>query len=193
MKKYNLSSVLKVLFVLIAIAVGFLYATQARAGEVNLTCTLPTLNEDGSELVDLESIRFYESTVSGGPYTLIGETSNPPVCAFTVQRDPGTYYYVGTAVNSSGTASRNSGEASKEVLPSIPEPPTDLVTSGNLVAYAIQMSPDVINTYPVGTVPAGIPCDGGMSANGFNRVDVAFVTFAGQASAKVVVAECSAG
>ena len=161
------------------------------AGEITLTCTDPTLNEDGSELTDLAGVRIYESYVSGGPYNEVQDVAN---CAAIpiLNRADGTYYFVATAYNSANVESAYSNETSKTVT-TVPQPPSNLVADGNLVAYAIQMSPNVINTYAVGTVPAGTPCDPNMSANGFHRVPVSAVAFVGDAKAKVVVAECGSG
>ena len=65
------------------------FAPIAYAGSITLTCTAPTQNEDGTPLIDLAGIRFYEAQVAGGPYTLVADE---PVCATTFDRPPGTYY-----------------------------------------------------------------------------------------------------
>jgi fibronectin type 3 domain-containing protein len=68
----------------------------------------------------------YRGTVSGGPYTLI---TSPCITATTSYQDTtvvrgNTYYFVVTAVNTSGVESANSNQATA-VIPSI-NPPTNL-------------------------------------------------------------------
>lgn len=194
-KRHDAVKPFSVLTRLLAAIVPFvgalLVASPTFAGEITLTCTDPTQNEDGSELTDLAGVRIYESYVSGGPYNEVQDVAN---CAAIpiLNRADGTYYFVATAYNIAGVESAYSNETSKTVT-TAPQPPSNLVANGNLVAYAIQMSPNVINTYAVGTVPAGTPCDPNMSANGFHRVPVSAVDFIGDANAKVVVAECGSG
>jgi hypothetical protein len=163
--------------------------TPLLAGEITLSCTDPTLNDDGTPLTDFDGIKIYEGSLSGGPYVEVENVTN---CAAIpiLTRPPGEYFFVSTAYNTAQVESIFSNEATHIVPPVAPAPPTDLVTSGNLVAYAIQMSPDVINTYPVGTVSAGVTCNPNMSANGFYQVPTNEVAFVGGADAKVVVAEC---
>jgi len=185
---------MKTVITLIAITwVSMLFMPLAAADSIQLTCTLPTQNEDGSELTDLDGTRYYEANVTGGPYALVYDETDATLCGAYLERPPGEYFYVAAAYNESGIESVYSGEATKVVSSISPEPPTDLVTNGNLVAYAVQMSFDVVNTYPVGTVAAGVECDPDMSVNGFHRVPVSAVVFAGDADAKVAVAECGAG
>lgn len=167
-----------------------IFSTTAMAGTVELTCTKPTQNTDGTPLTDLAGIRFYESQVSGGPYTLILDT---PDCAASLVRTSGTYFYVATAYNEAGVESVYSGEASKAVVDT-PDPPTNLVVlAGNLAAYTYSQTADVIRTYQVGTVPEGTACDTTMSVNGLYRVDVSEVSFIGGAQATIAFAECGAG
>lgn len=173
----------------VAVLALTLFTTDSIAGEITLSCTDPTLNEDGTPLTDLEGIRILESNVSGGPYTLIEDV---PTCAAipVITRPAGTYYFVGRAYNTAGIESQNSGEASKVVGDTAPNPPTDLVANGNLVAYSISQSPNVFLTYPIGTVAAGAECDPDQSANGMYRVDIEDVTMPQGVQARVAFAEC---
>jgi len=166
------------------------------ADPVTLSCTLPTLNEDGSALTDLVGVRFYESQVSGGPYTLFADqlVADGPACDLVIDRPVGTYYFVATAYNTGGVESYYSGEASKTVpTATTPEPPTGLTVTGELVAYGISQSKDKLVTYPVGTVPLGTPCDSTMQVNGLYLVPVDTVEYAGTVRPAVVLAECSGG
>lgn len=106
-------------------AIFLLAAIPAFAGDVTLTCTDPTQNEDGSPLTDLAGIKVYEGSASGGPYTEVLDVAN---CAAipTIVRPPGTYYYVGTAYNTSNVESVYSNEATKTVPIPTPNPPSGL-------------------------------------------------------------------
>ncbi len=166
----------------------------ALGAEVNLTCTEPTQNEDGTPLTDLAGIRFYESSTPGGPYTQIGDEV---ACSLTVQRDPGTYYYVATAYNTSGVESQYSNEATKTVTASPPAPPTNLTADGNTVAYAIQQFEDGLTVYPVALVNETTDCDPnirvytGNFPGGLSLIPRSAVTFAGNANAYTVYAQCT--
>ena len=166
-----------------------LLSLQAQAGQINLTCTLPTENEDGSALTDLEGINFYEGP-SGGPYVLIATET---ACGTIFDRPTGTYFYVGTAFNTQGVESRYTNEVSV-VISDIPEPPTNLVVGpGNLVAYALSQTADIIVAYPVGTAPQGTQCNPAMRFNDKYVIPRAEVTWAGTVRPQVVFAECGAG
>ncbi len=167
-----------------------LVAAPVLAGAITLTCTAPTQNTDGTPLIDLEGIKFYESQTAGGSYTNTGESTT---CSFQLDRPAGTYYFVATAYNTAGIESAYSNEVQKIVPPSIPSPPSGLAVAGNLVAYGLQQSPDVVTTFPVGSVDSGTECDPTMSVNGKYRVPLAAVTYAGSVRPVVVFAECSGG
>lgn len=168
-----------------------LLPTVTQAGEITLTCTPPTMNEDGTTLTDLAGYRFYQSSTSGGPYTLIRDEPDETNCGHVITDvADGTYYFVATAYNVPGVESAYSGEASKTVT-TVPNPPGGLVASGNLVAYTIQQSPDVLLTYPIGTVMAGVWCDPDQSANGMYRVNIEDVTMPAGVEARVAFAECA--
>lgn len=168
-----------------------LWGACSWAGEVTLTCTDPTLNEDGTPLTDLQGVKIYESTIQGGPYVEILDVSGCAVIP-VLQRTEGTYYFVATAYNTQLVESAYSNEATKTVT-TVPNPPGNLVASGNLVAYSISQSPNVFLTYPIGTVTQGVPCDPNQTANGLYRVDIEYVTMPEGVSARVAFAECSDG
>ena len=166
------------------------FGSTANAGSITLSCTAPTQNEDGTPLTDLDGIRFYEALVAGGPYTLVADE---PVCATDLDRSAGTYYYVATAYNLAGIESAFSNEASKTILPPVPAPPENLVVElGNLVAYGLSQTPDVIRVYPIGTVPEGTVCDSTMRFNDKYRVPFDAVQWVGTARPIVVFAACGA-
>lgn len=162
------------------------------AGEVTLTCTDPANNDDGTPLTDLAGVRIYEANVTGGPYVQVEDVADCGSIPI-LTRPAGDYYFVSTAYNITGVESIYSNEATHTVPPVAPDPPSNLVADGNLVAYSISITKDIFNTYPVGTVPSGTPCDSNMSANGLYLVPYSAVEFAGGADATVVFAECGTG
>ena len=90
--------------------------TQGGQGSVTLSWTPPTQNEDGSALTDLAAYKFYYGTVPG-TYPNSIRVDNPRIATFVVEDlNPNTYYFVATAINSSGEESRFSNMAMKLVL-----------------------------------------------------------------------------
>jgi hypothetical protein len=178
-------------------ALLLLLPVSAVAGSATLTCTAPTLNEDGTPLTDLTSYRLYYSLTSGGPYTQ--ENGEFPItsCGFMFDRPAGgEYFFVATAVNSSGVESAYSGEATKVIAAdgTVPQPPGNLVVQpGQLLAYTYAQSLDAMSVYPVGAVPEGTLCDETTSFNGLYRVDVSEVMFVPDAQATIAFAACGSG
>jgi len=170
--------------------IALLFLLPVSAWAVDLTCTVPTENTDGSTLTDLADIKVYWGTTQGGPYDL-GSDSMGVDCQHTLNLPAGTYYFVATAINSAGVESDYSNEATRTVLPPQPQPPTNLaVTASNLTAYAISQTEDRLVTYPVGTVSEGTSCDASMTVNGKYLVPRSAVQWAGTVQPQVVVAEC---
>ncbi len=156
------------------------FATTAFAGEARITCTLPTENEDGSELTDLAGIRIYESTQSGGPYGRILDDPSgfDSSCDYVITGLPeGTHYFVGTAYNELRVESRYSDEASKEIIDTgvAPNAPADMaVTTSGVIAYTLSHGEDSFTLYQVGFVAEGATCDSSWSINGLYRVDTQY-------------------
>jgi len=89
---------------------------QNANGSITLSWTAPTQNEDGTALTNLAAYKFYYGT-SSGIYPDQVRVNNPGITSFVIENlPPATYYLVATAVNSSGTESRYSNEATKQVL-----------------------------------------------------------------------------
>jgi len=86
--------------------------------QITLTYTTPTKNSDGTPLTDLAQHKFYVSTTSGGPYTLVtGGTVNNTLTGVTLTfTDVGpltsyqTYCYVATSLNAGGSEGMYSNE-----------------------------------------------------------------------------------
>jgi hypothetical protein len=91
-------------------------SNEVSFGSVTLSWTPPTLNTDGSPLTDLASYKIYYGNESGDYHTTI-QINNNGMTEYVVEHlMPNTYYFVMTAINSSGAESIFSGEASKQVL-----------------------------------------------------------------------------
>lgn len=103
-------------------------ATTTPSVSVSLTCTAATTGTLAN------SFNFYRGTVSGGPYTLLGNSTTCSYSDTTVTWNT-TYYYVATGVNTSTCPSGNTCESAysnqaSAVTPvnPTPNPPTGLTT-----------------------------------------------------------------
>ncbi len=84
-------------------------------GSATLSWTPPTQNDDGSPLTDLAGYRIYWGTAQG-VYTNSAALTNPGITTYVVdQLTPATWYFVTTAVNSSGSESSYSNVGSKTI------------------------------------------------------------------------------
>ena len=161
-------------------------SVSVQAAPITLSCTLPTENTDSTPLTDLAGIRFYESQVTGGPYTQIADE---PGCTVDIDRPSGDWYFVATAYNDAGEESDYSNETLKNIS-SIPAPPTGLTVTGSLLAYGLSQTRDVLTTYPIGRVPLGTECDTSMQVNNMYQVPWAAVVWVGSARPEFIIAEC---
>jgi hypothetical protein len=95
---------------------GSVNVNQAGIDSVTLSWTPPTQNEDGSPLTDLAAYRIYYGNEPDNYPTSI-YLDNPGLVIYVVENlTPNTYYFVITAINSSGEESRYSGVAIRQVL-----------------------------------------------------------------------------
>ena len=78
-------------------------------GSVEISWTAPTMNTDGSALTDLTAYKIYYGTTQGNYDEEIG-IDNLGLTTYIVENlSPDTYYFVATAINSSGVESDHSG------------------------------------------------------------------------------------
>ena len=91
-----------------------LLTSPSFSAEANLSWTEPTQNEDGSPLTDLTSYEIHYGCTQSGVYGSV-EYLNAPATAYTVLGlpDNGACYFAAKAVNSEGTASAYSNEATR--------------------------------------------------------------------------------
>ncbi|MGI9203438.1 MAG: fibronectin type III domain-containing protein, partial [Woeseiaceae bacterium] len=88
---------------------------QAAPGSVTLTWTAPTLNTDGTTLVDLSAYRVHYGTESGS-YPNSIEISNAGITTYVIDNlNADTYYFVLTSLNSQDIESAFSNEASATI------------------------------------------------------------------------------
>jgi len=91
-------------------------STQVGTGSTTLSWMPPTQNSDGSPLTDLAGYKIYFGNESGNYHTSI-QIDNPGLALYVVENlTPNIYYFVLTAINSSGVESQFSNEVSKLVL-----------------------------------------------------------------------------
>jgi hypothetical protein len=96
---------------------AFSIAVQAVAtGSATLIWSAPTQNSDGSPLTDLAGYKVYWGTSSHN-YSSTATLNNPGLATYVVDglASSNTYYFAITAVNSTGTESSPSNEASKTI------------------------------------------------------------------------------
>ncbi len=95
---------------------GSVTVNQIGLGSATLSWTPPTQNSDGSPLTDLTGYKIYYGNESGN-YQRSIQIDNPGIAIYVVENlTPNTYYFVLTAINSSGVESRFSNEVSRQVL-----------------------------------------------------------------------------
>jgi hypothetical protein len=84
-------------------------------GSVTLSWAVPTENEDGTPLTDLDGYRLYWGKASGN-YTDSTTIDNESITTYVVENIPsGTYEFVATSFNTAGVESRYSSPATKVV------------------------------------------------------------------------------
>jgi hypothetical protein len=95
---------------------GSVTKNQVGNSSATLSWTPPTQNTNGSPLTDFAAYKIYYGNESGNYPTSI-QIDNPGIATYVIDGlTPNTYYFVVTAINSSGVESGFSNEASKQVL-----------------------------------------------------------------------------
>ena len=185
------------------IVLSLLSVSCAYAGTVPLNITLPTKNEDTSNIPatgvgSLVSLKAEWGTCSGALFgTKIGEvvitTLTSPVTNYSVTNIPaGSYCFraYATKSTSTGTLQSNPTNALPVTVPdSPPNPP--VLTVSEPTAYTLVKINDGIMMTRVGDVPLGTQCIKEQTANGYYVVPRNSVTFAGTIRPVVVFAKCS--
>ncbi|MEN8263415.1 MAG: choice-of-anchor D domain-containing protein [Nitrospirota bacterium] len=104
-----------------------LFALNVHAGNVTLSWTSPSYNEDGSDFVDLAGYNIYYGTTSN-IYTNIIHVDNVTTYQITNLTEGITYYFVITVYNTSGNESGYSSEESITISTSAVPAPEITVT-----------------------------------------------------------------
>lgn len=134
-----------------AVLALFLLCGAVNAEILTLNYELATQNTDGTPYTDPDGVNIYISQTDGGPYTLLKKVDHPGTTTqvdSTVGNLDGVYYFVARSLNLEGVESVDSGQVTHE-FSATPAPPSNFVANGNLVAYSVQISEDVINTFPL--------------------------------------------
>lgn len=174
--------------------------SRAFAGDAMATWVQPTKNTDGSTIPAsgtgrLTGNRLEWGTCTGtAPSYAFGVKSGEqiftaPATTYTVTGlAPGTWCFRAYASTTYGE-SAPSGVAFKTIAPPLPQPPSGLVIADTTV-FTVVKRPDRFVMLPVGTAPAGTPCDTSQSVNGYYVIPRAVVTWSGTVRPDVVVATC---
>jgi hypothetical protein len=91
-----------------------LVMTTVTIRSARLSWVPPSTNLDGSTLTDLAGFRIRWGR-SSGTYELSASVADSRATSFETQIEPGTWYFVVSAVNSTGGESAPSSEASRTV------------------------------------------------------------------------------
>lgn len=183
----------------IGVALGALFVScAALAGEAALSWELPTQNTDGTAIPAtgpdaLNHVRAEwfacTSSTQAWPTTPVSAQIAYPGTSYTVTNLPaGLWCFRVFAVNNAGAESSPSGVGTKQIAPSVPNPPVLTVTQD--VAYYLIMQENRYVLLPVGTVAVGTACDETQSVLGHYVVPRASVTWYGTVRPQAVVARC---
>lgn len=203
-KSRDVQMIIRWLAVLVVLMVFVpIYVQEAKSqepdpgdGQIRLTWTVPTQNEDGTPLTDLAGFRLYRSTVQGGPYNLFADIPDPDRTRWDdCNLDRGVYYYRATAYNSRNRESVFSGEAFQTV------PPTLYVIPEDLRVFTVIKAAGKFLFVAVGSVPEGTRCSNDFTVEGelpnragiaqANVVNAADVQWSGSLTTLVPVARCT--
>lgn len=177
-------------------------AQPSQPKPVHLTWTPPTTNTNGTPLTNLAGFRVYWGTApSLFPNSV--SLANPGLTAYDVSglTIGQTYFFVVTALASTGAESAFSNTASKVVEAALPnpDPPTGLITTTpDAPVYSPFLTRNAQSMIQVGVVSPGKPCDGTQSARGFGPNETLYLVrvedvrlFPGVAPEAVFAAGCS--
>lgn len=171
-----------------------LFTTSALAGTATLTWTEVTSRVDGTP-VTINTYRVYRHTQPTGFTTYITVTDG---LSYTFTDLPaGTHYFAASAVDDAGLESALTAAVSKTIEQDAPpEVPTGLTVQPEALAvYTLVQTADRLVLVPVGTAPAGTPCESTSvrDANGIvgYLVPRGVVQWAGSVRPQVVVAQCA--
>jgi len=175
-----------------------LSAKPTWAGDAVLTWTLATANTDGSAIpasgpTSLAATRVEWGTCSGSNFgTASGQqTVATPATTYTITGlAAGTWCFRAYSRTVAGLESAPTNAVTKTILQAPPQPPGNLTVAATVV-YQLIGTPDRFATIPVGTIPAGTPCDTTQAVLGLYVVPRAAVTWYGSTRPQSVLAQCS--
>lgn len=164
----------------------------------------PTENVDGSLITDLPLVYVLHWAV-GEDYVPLsrnytetrainlddmypGETTG---WCTTINSGTGVHHMALTAIDSALDQSDYSNEVAKMGDATTPLPP--IIIESSRAVYTVIKQPDVFVLLPIGTVPAGTPCDPNNTVNGRGAVPNSAVIWTSPTGSRpiVVVAECN--
>ena len=177
-------------------ALAVLLPSLAAAGNATLSWQEVTQRTDGTP-VTIDTYRIYFNTEAAPTKA---DSFVTVTNALSYQFDglaPAEWFFAATALDANGLESDLSMTVSKEIEGTVPPPgsPDGLTVQENArTAYTLVQSADRIVLVPVGTAPAGTPCEPTVVRDATDVVGYliprASVAWSGSVRPQVVVAQC---
>jgi hypothetical protein len=148
-------------------------------GVINLSWTAPTQNTDNSPLTNLAGYWIY-SGATGSPLTRLKQLGKDVTSYTATGYKTGDYSFTITALNTTGAESAQSSQAyvtvKIPVVPTVPNPPTNLKTVTEQLAYRVDLetTQDTPRMFVIGKVAAGVSCST-QTFNSYNRINASAV------------------
>jgi hypothetical protein len=165
----------------------------AFATNLTLTWQPPTSYTDGTPIASGTAITYNIYGALQGELLQQLATGVTATTATRTSVDPGVRCYAVSAVVA-GVESAQTAPVCATVAPPVANPPNGLtvaITVADNTVYTLVKEVDRFVMLPVGTVPAGTPCDPMQNANGYFAVPRASVKFTGNVQPPIVLAKCS--
>lgn len=144
------------------------WAAVAHAATIQVTCTAPTTNVDGTPITSTLAYKAYWGTSAASltsAVPLAGPGCKGPVSVPDAPVGGTVTYHVAVTAIANGMESARSATASKSFsTPNPPSPPTGVLLTADQVGYQQNLgSRNKISLSRVATVPLGKPCIATMS------------------------------
>lgn len=150
------------------------FSAPAIATDITVDCVAPTKFSDGSSIPTGTTITYNLYGALQGQTKVLLAPSPLPTCHSVRQNvNPGTQCYEVTAIVA-GVESDHSNESCKLIAQPKPQSPSGLtltVSTSNTTAYKMRQSVGDFAMVPIGTVPAGTPCNTEHDVDGYSLID----------------------
>ena len=156
----------------------------------NLSWDAPTMNVDGTPIAGIRDYTVFHGAESGNYDTEVVVTPSPTPTLQVCPGVEGERFFIVVVTDANDVDSGPSNEVSKVIVDVEPEAITSLAVSETV--FTVVKQPNRFLLLPVGTVPAGTPCDPNNSTNGLGAVPTSAVQWTSPTGSRpvVVVARC---